>query len=126
MSVPIAQFSTPPSPPHRGFPPLVSIPLFSTSVSQLLPCTLKIFLSHFPKYDYDLSGCVFLSVFNCFLELIVFCLLTSLERCQSFLQIFFQPCILFTSFSETVVKSMLDLFFLSCRFLSPSSFFFFN
>ena len=37
MSVPIAQFSTPPSPPHRSFPPLVSIRLFSTSVSQLLP-----------------------------------------------------------------------------------------
>ena len=38
FSIPIAQFSTPPSPPHCGFPPLVSIRLFSTSVSQLLPC----------------------------------------------------------------------------------------
>ena len=35
MSIPITQISTPPSPPHRGFPPLVSIRLFSTSVSQL-------------------------------------------------------------------------------------------
>ena len=38
MSIPIAHFSTPPSPPHHGFPPLVSIHLFSTSVSQLLLC----------------------------------------------------------------------------------------
>ena len=36
MSIPIAQFSTSPSPPHRSFPPLVSIRLFSTSVSQFL------------------------------------------------------------------------------------------
>ena len=33
MSIPNAQFSTPPSPPHHRFPPLVSIRLFSTSVS---------------------------------------------------------------------------------------------
>ena len=50
MSVPIAQFSTPPSPPHpRGFPPLVSIHLFSTSVSQLLSCKL-VHLYHFSRF----------------------------------------------------------------------------
>ena len=47
MSIPIAQFTTPPSRPHHGFPPLVSIRLFSTSVSQLLPCT--------PVHLYDFS-----------------------------------------------------------------------
>ena len=36
MSIAISQFITPP-PPHH-FPPLVSIRLFSTFVSQLLPC----------------------------------------------------------------------------------------
>ena len=46
MSIPIAQFSTPPSPPHRSFPPLVSICPFSTSASQLLPCKLA-HLYHF-------------------------------------------------------------------------------
>ena len=49
MSIPIAQFSTPPSPPHRSFPPLVSIRLFSTSVSQLLPCT-PVHLYHFSRF----------------------------------------------------------------------------
>ena len=49
MSVPIAQFSTPPSPPHRGFPHLVSIHLFSTSVSQLLPCK-PVHLYHFSRF----------------------------------------------------------------------------
>ena len=49
MSIPITQFSTPPSPPHRGFPPLVSIRLFSTSVSQLLPCKL-VHLYHFSRF----------------------------------------------------------------------------
>ena len=38
MSIPLAQFITPPSPAPCGFPPLVSIRFFSTSVSQLLPC----------------------------------------------------------------------------------------
>ena len=36
MSVPISQFITPPH--HHHFPPLVSIRLFSTSVSLFLPC----------------------------------------------------------------------------------------
>ena len=36
MSIPISQFITPPPPSH--FPPLVSICLFSTSVSQFLTC----------------------------------------------------------------------------------------
>ena len=49
MSIPIAQFSTPPSPPHRSFPPLVSICLFSTSVSQLLPCN-PVYLYHFSRF----------------------------------------------------------------------------
>ena len=45
MSIPISQFITPP-PAHRRFPPLVSICLFSTSVSQLLPCK-PVHLYHF-------------------------------------------------------------------------------
>ena len=49
MSIPIAQFSTPPSPPHRGFPPLVSIRLFSTSVSHLLPWK-PVHLYHFSRF----------------------------------------------------------------------------
>ena len=49
MSIPIAQFSTPPSPPHRGFPPLVSIRLFSTSVAQLLSCK-PVHLYHFSRF----------------------------------------------------------------------------
>ena len=49
MSIPIAQFSTPPSPPHCGFLPLVSIRLFSTSVSQLLPCK-AVHLYHFSRF----------------------------------------------------------------------------
>ena len=49
MSIPIAQFSTPPSPPHRSFPPLVSICPFSTSVSQLLPCK-PAHLYHFSRF----------------------------------------------------------------------------
>ena len=49
MSIPIAQFSTPPSPPHRSFAPLVSICLFSTSVSQLLPCK-PAHLYHFSRF----------------------------------------------------------------------------
>ena len=49
MLIPIAQFSTPPSPTHCGFPPLVSIRLFSTSVSQLLPCK-PAHLYHFSRF----------------------------------------------------------------------------
>ena len=49
MSIPITQFSTPPSPPRRGFPHLVSIHLFSTSVSQLLPCK-PVHLYHFSRF----------------------------------------------------------------------------
>ena len=37
MSIPISQFITPPAPSPCRFPPLVSIRLFSTSVSQFLP-----------------------------------------------------------------------------------------
>ena len=49
MSIPIAQFSTPPSPLHCGFPPSVSIHLFSTSVSQILPCK-PVHLYHFSRF----------------------------------------------------------------------------
>ena len=35
--------------PHRGLPPLVSIRLFSTSVSQLLPCK-PVHLYHFSRF----------------------------------------------------------------------------
>ena len=51
MSIPIAQFVTPPSPPPHSFPPLVSICLFSTSVCQLLPCK-PAHLYHFSRWRY--------------------------------------------------------------------------
>ena len=38
-----------PIPLHRSFPPLVSICLFSTSVSQLLPCN-PVHLYHFSRF----------------------------------------------------------------------------
>ena len=40
MSIPISQFIPPPPHPSRRIPPLVSIHLFSTSVSLFLPCKL--------------------------------------------------------------------------------------
>ena len=46
---PITQFRTPSSPPHSSFPPLMSIRLFSTSVSQLLPCK-PAHLYHFSRF----------------------------------------------------------------------------
>ena len=49
MSIPIAPFSTPPSLPHHGFLPLVSICPFSTSLSQLLPCK-PAHLYHFSSF----------------------------------------------------------------------------
>ena len=49
MSIPLTQFSTPPSPPYRSFPHLVSICLFSTSVSQLLPWK-PAHLYHFSRF----------------------------------------------------------------------------
>ena len=48
MSIPISQFITPP-PATRHFPPLVSIHLFSTSVSLFLPCKL-VHLYHFSRF----------------------------------------------------------------------------
>ena len=48
-SIPIAQFITPPPPPPCHFPTLVSIRLFSTSVSQLLPCK-PVHLNHFSRF----------------------------------------------------------------------------
>ena len=62
-SIPIAQFSTPPSPPHCSFPPLVSIHLFSTSVSQLLPCN-PVHLCPFSRFHIHMlisNICFFLS-----------------------------------------------------------------
>ena len=47
MSIPISQFIPPPPFPH--FPPLVSIHLFSTSVSLFLPCKL-VHLYHFSRF----------------------------------------------------------------------------
>ena len=48
MSIAISQFITPPPPPLH-FPPLVSIRLFSTSVSLFLPCKL-VHLYHFSRF----------------------------------------------------------------------------
>ena len=49
MSIPISQFIPPLSPPPCHFPPLVSIRLFSTSVSLFLPCKL-VHLYHFSRF----------------------------------------------------------------------------
>ena len=49
MSIPIVQFITSPPPPPRGFPPLLSIHLFSTSVSQFLPWK-PVHLYHFSRF----------------------------------------------------------------------------
>ena len=50
MSIPISQFIPPPPRPHTPcFPPLVLIRLFSTSVSQFLPCKL-VNLYHFSRF----------------------------------------------------------------------------
>ena len=49
MSIPIAQLSPPPPPHPCSFPPLVSIRLFSTSVSQFLPCK-SVHLYHFSRF----------------------------------------------------------------------------
>ena len=48
MSIPNSQF-IPPPPPATTFPPLVSIPLSSTSVSQFLPCK-PVHLYHFSRF----------------------------------------------------------------------------
>ena len=48
MSISISQV-IPPPPPPRGFPSLVSIRLFSTSVSQFLPCK-PVHLYHFSRF----------------------------------------------------------------------------
>ena len=66
MSIPISQFITPPPPPHCRFPPLVSIRLFSTSVSLFLPCK-PVHLYHFsrfPIYVLMYSICFSLSDFT--------------------------------------------------------------
>ena len=49
LSIPITQFITPPPPPSCRFPPLVSIHLFCTSVSQFLPCK-PVHLYHFSRF----------------------------------------------------------------------------
>ena len=48
MLIPISQFIPPPAPPPH-FPPLVSIRLFSTSVSLFLPCK-PVHLYHFSRF----------------------------------------------------------------------------
>ena len=48
MSIPISQFITPPPAPHH-FPPLLSICLFSTSVSLFLPCK-PVHLYYFSRF----------------------------------------------------------------------------
>ena len=48
ISIPIFQFITPP-PPSPCFPPLVSIRLFSTSLSLFLPCK-PVHLYHFSRF----------------------------------------------------------------------------
>ena len=49
MSIPITQYITPPHPRPCCFPLLVSIRLFSTSVSQFLPCK-PVYLYHFSRF----------------------------------------------------------------------------
>ena len=49
MSIPIAQFITPPPQAPRHFPPLVARSLFSTSVSLFLPCK-PVHLYHFSSF----------------------------------------------------------------------------
>ena len=49
MSIPISQFKPPPPLPPCSFPPLVSIRLFSTSVSLFLPCK-PVHLYHFSTF----------------------------------------------------------------------------
>ena len=49
MSIPISQFITAPQPTPCHFPTLVSIHLFSTSVSLFLPCKL-VHLYHFSRF----------------------------------------------------------------------------
>ena len=64
MSIPISQFIPPPH-PHPRFPPLVSIHLFSTSVSLFLSCKL-VHLYHFSRshiYALIYDICFYLSDF---------------------------------------------------------------
>ena len=49
ISIPISQFITRPPPDTNHFPPLVSVRLFSTSVSQFLPCK-PVHLYHFSRF----------------------------------------------------------------------------
>ena len=68
MSIPISQFiPPPPPPPPHNFPPLVSISLFSTSVSLFLPCK-SVHLYHFSRFHiyalmYDICS-LFLTYFT--------------------------------------------------------------
>ena len=63
MSIPISQFIT--QPPYLGhFPLLVAIRLFSTSVSQFLPCK-PVHLYHFSRFHiYALIYNIFLGSFQ--------------------------------------------------------------
>ena len=59
LSIPIAQFITPPPPTPCRFTPLVSICVFSTSVSQFLPCKL-VQLYHLSRFH------VYALIYICF------------------------------------------------------------
>ena len=71
MSISIDQFITPPSTPHCHFPPLVSISLFSTSVSQFLPYK-PVHLYHFPRFH------IYALIYNICFSLTYFTLYDSL------------------------------------------------
>ena len=67
-SIPISQFI---AHPHPAFPPLVSIRLFSTSVSLFLPCK-PVYLYHFSRFH------IYALIYDIFLFLTYFTLYDSL------------------------------------------------
>ena len=83
MSIPISQFIPPPH-HHHHFPPLVSIHLFSASVSLFLPCK-PVHLYHFSRFHiyaliYDICKTVILKVHAyIFPEKMICCLGLTLE-----------------------------------------------
>ena len=107
MSIPISQFITPP-PPHH-FLPLVFIHLFSTSVSQFLPCKLA-HLYHFSKFH------IYALIYNiCFsLSDLLHCVRLSLDpstslqmtQFQSFLWLSSIPLYIRTTSSLSIHLSM--------------------
>ena len=73
MSIPISQFTTA---PPRCFPPLVSIRLFSTSVSLFLPCK-PVHLYYFSRFH------IYVLIYNIFpfLTYLLAICMSSLEKC---------------------------------------------